>query len=134
MPRLPGPALASFLACSCTFAAAQAPAAPQPTLGHRSAAILHVDGLDFKDLNHNGRLDPYEDWRLTPAERTADLLRQMTIAELAGTMLHGTLPVASGPLASIGMGSGGYDLAKVHELVDNGAQQQGFDSHNYYGR
>ena len=27
--------------------------------------LLTVDGYAFKDLNRNGRLDPYEDWRLT---------------------------------------------------------------------
>ena len=28
--------------------------------------ILEQDGYKFKDLNKNGELDPYEDWRLTP--------------------------------------------------------------------
>jgi beta-glucosidase len=36
----------------------------QPTLGHKTAAVLRADGLEFKDLNRNGKLDPYEDWRL----------------------------------------------------------------------
>ncbi len=31
--------------------------------------ILEVDGYAFKDLNGNGVLDPYEDWRL-PLEET----------------------------------------------------------------
>jgi hypothetical protein len=30
----------------------------QPTLGHRSAVVITVDGLQFKDLNRNGKLDP----------------------------------------------------------------------------
>lgn len=34
--------------------------------------LLTVDGYAFKDLNRNGRLDPYEDWRLTPEERAVD--------------------------------------------------------------
>ena len=41
----------------------------QPNLQVRSKQLISVDGLDFKDLNGNGELDPYEDWRLTPAER-----------------------------------------------------------------
>jgi beta-glucosidase len=31
--------------------------------------ILIVDGLAFKDLNRNGKLDKYEDWRLPVDER-----------------------------------------------------------------
>ena len=46
----------------------------QPRIGARAAATLTVDGLTFKDLNGNGVLDPYEDWRLPVAERVADLV------------------------------------------------------------
>ena len=31
--------------------------------------FIQVDGLYFKDLNKNGQLDPYEDWRLSIEER-----------------------------------------------------------------
>ena len=37
----------------------------QPELGTRSAKILESGGYQFKDLNKNGELDKYEDWRLT---------------------------------------------------------------------
>ena len=56
-----------------------------------SVEILEVDGYQFKDLNKNGALDPYEDWRLGADERTADLLSQMTSEEKAAQMLHMTL-------------------------------------------
>lgn len=59
----------------------------QPVLGYRSAKILLVDGLRFKDLNRNDRLDPYEDWRLPYAVRAQDLLTRMSIEEKAGFML-----------------------------------------------
>ena len=36
--------------------------------------ILTVDGYAFKDLNRNGSLDKYEDWRLSAEERAADYL------------------------------------------------------------
>jgi beta-glucosidase len=54
-----------------------------------SAAVkptLTVDGSLFKDLNGNGQLDPYEDWRLPVAQRVEDLLSRMTLAEKAGLM------------------------------------------------
>ena len=50
--------------------------------------ILTVDGYAFKDLNRNGSLDKYEDWRLSTEERAADLAAQLTIEEIAGMMLY----------------------------------------------
>jgi beta-glucosidase len=48
-----------------------------------------IDGdLTFRDLNKNGRLDPYEDPRCALDERVADLLGQMTLEEKAGLMFH----------------------------------------------
>jgi beta-glucosidase len=46
----------------------------------------------YRDLNHNGRLDRYEDRRLPDAARVEDLLERMTIEEKVGTMMHATLP------------------------------------------
>lgn len=50
--------------------------------------IIDVDGLKFKDMNANGTLDAYEDWRLTSAERAQDLLSQMTLKEKVGHLFH----------------------------------------------
>ena len=36
-------------------------------------SILTVDGYAFKDLNRNGELDVYEDWRLPAEVRAQDL-------------------------------------------------------------
>lgn len=59
-----------------------------PTVGlvARAAPLLHVDGLTFKDLNKNGVLDPYEDWRLPVEARVADLVARLTVAEKVGLM------------------------------------------------
>ncbi len=51
-------------------------------------SILEVDGFAFKDLNGNGVLDPYEDWRLPMEERIADLSSRLGIEEIAGLMLY----------------------------------------------
>ncbi len=48
--------------------------------------IMTIDGSSFKDLNGNGQLDPYEDWRLPVAQRVEDLLSRMTLAEKVGLM------------------------------------------------
>lgn len=52
--------------------------------------LLDVDGYLFKDLNANGVLDPYEDWRLSAEDRADDLLQQMTLTEKIAQMQHPT--------------------------------------------
>jgi beta-glucosidase len=52
------------------------------------APILTVDGLQFRDLNKNGKLDIYEDSRQPLEARVEDLLLQMTLEEKAGMMFH----------------------------------------------
>lgn len=42
----------------------------------------------FKDLNRNGKLDPYEDWRLPPEERAKDLAGRLSLEEMSGLMLY----------------------------------------------
>ena len=65
---------------------------PQPKLTQRSIPLVHLGSLVFKDLNRNGKLDPYEDWRLSPAQRAKDLLGRMTLEEKAGTMVQDYMP------------------------------------------
>ena len=43
----------------------------QPKIDARTAPLLKVGGLSFKDLNRNGALDPYEDWRLPVEKRVS---------------------------------------------------------------
>jgi beta-glucosidase len=59
----------------------------QPVLGFRSAKIITVNNLQFKDLNRNGKLDKYEDWRLPYSTRANDLLMQMSVEDKVGFML-----------------------------------------------
>lgn len=61
------------------------------TLGYSPKSgieILSVDGWKFKDLNKNGKLDKYEDWRLSMEERATDLSQQLTLKDIAGLMLY----------------------------------------------
>lgn len=68
----------------------------QPVIGARAKAVLTLDGRQFKDSNGNGRLDPYEDWRLPVGERIDNLVAQMTLEEKAGLMLINTLNADAG--------------------------------------
>lgn len=54
----------------------------------RTKEIIEQDGLKFKDLNGNGQLDVYEDWRQDINARVDDLLSQMTIDEEIGLLWH----------------------------------------------
>jgi beta-glucosidase len=72
------------------------------TLGYAPASgikLLTVNGLAFKDLNRNGKLDRYEDWRLPADERAKDLAHQLSVEEIAGLMLyssHQSIPARAG--------------------------------------
>jgi beta-glucosidase len=100
------------------------------TLGYSPSSgvkILSVSGLKFKDLNKNGKLDKYEDWRLSAEERAKDLVAKLSVEQIAGLMLysmHQAIPSATGfrggtyngkPFAESG--------AKVSDLSD---QQKAF--------
>ncbi|MEV8531422.1 glycoside hydrolase family 3 N-terminal domain-containing protein [Streptomyces sp. NPDC051211] len=54
----------------------------------RPRILAAPDGTPFRDLNGNGVMEPYEDPRLPVAERVADLLGRMTLAEKAGLLFH----------------------------------------------
>ena len=72
----------------------------QPTLNPHSKSVLEVDGYQFIDLNGNGELDVYEDWRQDAETRAADLVSQMTVREKIAQMQHPTyLPRADGKIA-----------------------------------
>ncbi len=73
--------------------------APQPVIGARVVNVLQVNGLLFKDLNKNGKLDGYEDWRRSIDERVNDLVAQMTVEEKAGLMVGPQLN--AGPNGSV---------------------------------
>ena len=62
------------------------------TLGYSpdsGVTIIEDDGFAFKDLNRNGELDAYEDWRLTNEERARDLADKLEIEEMTPLFTHG---------------------------------------------
>lgn len=73
-----------------------------PTLGYSPASgidLIQQDGHYFKDLDRDGVLSPYEDWRLRAEERARDLATRLSIEEIAGLMLYsGHQPITSAEL------------------------------------
>jgi beta-glucosidase len=85
----------TILVLISTFAQPKKTQVKQPVLGYRSTKILEEKGLQFKDLNRNGKLDKYEDWRLSNNERALDLLSKMSIEDKVGFMLISTTRIKS---------------------------------------
>ena len=52
-------------------------------------AAITVDGLQFKDSNGNGTLEPFEDWRLSESCRAKDLVSRLALDQKAGVMWAG---------------------------------------------
>jgi beta-glucosidase len=86
---------ASACLVAVTVAADEKPPT-QPEIGTRVVKILRVDGLLFKDLDKNGTLDAYEDWRRPVGERVDDLVGRMQVEEKAGLMVGPSLQMGPG--------------------------------------
>ncbi len=93
---------AAAMACSLlsTAAFAEGETYEQPLLNPHVKSIIEVDGYQFIDLNGNGSLDVYEDWREDAETRADDLVSQMTAREKIAQMQHPTyLPRSDGKIA-----------------------------------
>ena len=104
-----------LLACASSAHAQNASRRTQPPISSRGVPVIEQGGLRFRDLDRNGKLDPYEDWRLTPAARARDLVARMTLEEKAGAMMHGTAR-AGGQMGAAGVGTG-YDTVAMRRLI-----------------
>ncbi len=79
----------AYLQSNCEFAVIEADETTgQIELSYMpgTTAILEVDGLKFKDLDKDGELDVYEDWRQETDARVADILSKMTVEEEVGLL------------------------------------------------
>ena len=86
------------------------------TLGYSTLSgikIISVDGFAFKDLNKNGKLDKYEDWRLPADVRAKDLASKMSVEQIAGLMLYSRHQPIPNPPA--GVFTGTYNGKKFPE-------------------
>jgi beta-glucosidase len=139
MRGLRGLALTALLAAGCLFLAgcqknwSETTSGPVKivtnsggqTLGYSTASgvrLVFNKGFAFKDLNRNGKLDPYEDWRLAADDRAKDLASKMSIEQIAGLMLysaHQAIPAAGGRFASTYNGKPFVESgAKASDLTD----------------
>ena len=80
------------------------------------APVVTIDGKIFRDLNKNGKLDPYEDVTAPLEDRVEDLLQQMSIEEKIGQMFS---PMMNGgdKKGRIKTTKGMFDKYTVHQVV-----------------
>ena len=68
----------------------------------KEAPILQIDGISFRDLNKNGKLDVYEDTRAEINTRVDDLIKQMNLEEKAGSLfINMTAMNSTGKLSNV---------------------------------
>jgi len=68
----------------------------------RIKPVILQEGLKFRDLNNNGKLDVYEDWRQPMDKRVSNLVSLMTSEELIGQLFYERVVVTiDGGAASI---------------------------------
>lgn len=61
-----------------------------PELGYTADSglkLIQVGGYAFKDLNGNGKLDVFEDWRQDPDIRAEALASEISLSQIAGLMV-----------------------------------------------
>jgi beta-glucosidase len=81
-----------------------------------TSQILQTAGVRYRDLNKNGRLDPYEDPNQPIDRRINDLLAQMTLEEKAGLMFHTIAAV--NPDGTLAPPQGGFIRKSITDAVE----------------
>ncbi len=59
-----------------------------PTIGVTTCGVIVKDGLFFKDMDNDGVLSPYEDWRNSYEVRAADMVAHLPLKQQAGLVLN----------------------------------------------
>ena len=73
------------------------------------------DRVAFRDLNGNGRMDPYEDPRLSAEERTEDLLSRLSLEEKVGLLFHTVIEI--GPDGTVLEEPGAISKSPTSEVI-----------------
>ena len=101
------------LLVSAALAVGQSVAIEQVEIKSHQLKKIVIDNLEFKDFDKDGKLSPFEDWRLSPEVRAKDLLSKLSLEEKAGLMMHGNAKSLGDEL---GHGDK-YNLEEIKQLV-----------------
>ena len=72
--------------------------------GPELTTLTAPDGTVFRDLDHDGRMAPFEDPRRSPEERADDLVGRLSVAEKVGLLFHDITEI--GPQGTLMEGDG----------------------------
>jgi beta-glucosidase len=84
----------------------------------KSELYENQDGVEYRDLNKNGHMDPYEDSRIPIEERINDLLSQMTLEEKAGMLFINGAAVNADSSIEDKPDTPGFARAAVTKITD----------------
>ncbi len=85
-----------------------------PDIGVTTCGVIVQDGLYFKDMDNDGVLSPYEDWRNPDEVRAANMVEHLTLQQQAGLMLNTLWNTPSVPtVAEATREDGSIDPAKI---------------------
>ncbi|MCQ2347191.1 MAG: glycoside hydrolase family 3 protein, partial [Paludibacteraceae bacterium] len=99
-----------------------------PTLGYSPESgvqIIQKHGKAYKDLDRDGKISVYEDWRKSNEKRAEDLAQRLSIEEIAGLMLysdHQAVPATSYDISTYGGKPYRESGADPWELTDHQKQ------------
>lgn len=111
-----------FSGCSQSTKKEQKSPFPE-VVSSKSQIILENDGVQFRDLNKNGKLDIYENPNEPLEARVEDLLSQMSLEEKAGMMFINGAPISSDAKPDGTEGLAG-PAARMPSVVENMNQRK----------
>ncbi len=97
-----------------TITSAPVATADDAVVNVKARIVTIIDGC--RDLNKNGKIDPYENWRVPIEQRVEDLLSQMTLQEKIGQTAFPSLKIAKDKAASLGVEDRGNKTTAKHEV------------------
>ena len=98
--------------------------------------IVEHDGLKFKNHSRSGKLEKFEDWRLSAKERAADLASRLTPEQIASLMMysgHQGVPGRPGPFCDATVNGVPFaeSGAKPYDLTDQQKEWIGKNGHRH---
>ena len=96
------------------FTSAPVATADDAVVDVKARVVPIIDGC--RDLNKNGKIDPYENWRLPVEQRVEDLLARMTLQEKIGQTAYPSLKIAKDKAATLGVEDRGVRTTVQYEV------------------
>ena len=96
------------------FTSAPVATADDAVVDVKARVVPIIDGC--RDLNKNGKIDPYQNWRLPVEQRVEDLLARMTLQEKIGQTAYPSLKIAKDKAAALGVEDRGVRTTVQYEV------------------